>query len=249
MVLAAIYLAAVGIAARMLVTVQGRTHFFWYIGLVAAFLVLFSLVWVWQRLPGPALHGVFLVQAALVFALLYLDPDLDYVSGFYAVLAFQAAVVFRARWRWAWTAVLLGLTLVPLMVLLGPARGLGLALTTTAIGIALVALAIASQEIEAARKQSREMLARLESTNAELTQYAADVDYLAALQERNRLARELHDSVSQAMFSVLLTVRSAQLMRKTEPEAVPAQLELLQGLTQEALARMRGFIVELRSRS
>ena len=249
MVLAALYLVAFGLAARMLVTVQPRAHFFWYVGLVAAFLVLFSLVWMWQRLPRPALHAVFLAQAAIVFALLYFDPELDYVSGFYAVLAFQAAVVFGGRWRWAWTAVLLALTLVPLMVLLGPARGLGRGLTTPAIGVALAALAIASQEIEAARKQSRDMLARLETTNAELTKYAAEVDYLAALQERNRLARELHDSVSQAMFSVLLTVRSAQLMRKTEPEAVPAQLELLQGLTQEALARMRGFIVELRSRS
>jgi signal transduction histidine kinase len=75
------------------------------------------------------------------------------------------------------------------------------------------------------------------------------VDELAALRERNRLARELHDSVSQAVFSIVLAVRSAQLMREREPDRVEEQLALLQELTQNALARMRAFIADLRPRS
>ena len=90
------------------------------------------------------------------------------------------------------------------------------------------------------------MLSDLEATNEQLKEYAAEVEELAAVEERNRLARELHDSVSQAMFGIVLATRSAQIMRERDPAGVPAQLERLQVLTQDALARMRGFISELR---
>jgi signal transduction histidine kinase len=192
---------------------------------------------------------VFVVQAAIVIALLAPDPEFDYVTGLFVLLAYQAATVFRGRLRRLWIAACVALIGASLMIFAGPLEGLGLALTTMAIGIAMAALAIAGQEIEVAGSESDEMLAHLERTNAELKRRAAQVDELAALRERNRLARELHDSVSQAVFSIVLAVRSAQLMREREPDRVEEQLALLQELTQNALARMRAFIADLRPRS
>jgi len=135
------------------------------------------------------------------------------------------------------------------MVALGPFRGLGLAMTTMAVAIAFPALAVASREIELARADSQKMVADLEATHQRLEEYAAQADELAVMEERNRLARELLDSVSQAMFSILLATRSAQIMQQKDPDGVPAQLEQLQALTQEALVRMRGFIAELRPKT
>lgn len=71
----------------------------------------------------------------------------------------------------------------------------------------------------------------------------------AGMAERQRLARELHDSVSQALFSMTLHARTAE--RRLEalgPEAGPAQEEVqrLQELTRGALAEMRALIFELR---
>jgi signal transduction histidine kinase len=184
-----------------------------------------------------------------VLALLAFEPEFDYVTAFFALLTYQAAVVFRGWPRRIWIATLVALVAGSLMVARGPAVGLGLALTTMAFSIAMAALATASQEIEAARSASVDILGQLEKTNAELKEHAVEVEELAALQERNRLARELHDSVSQAMFSILLAVRSAQLMREREPESVQTQLELLQELSKDALARMRLFITDLRPKS
>ena len=115
-----------------------------------------------------------------------------------------------------------------------------------AVTVAFPALALASRDIENSRAESREMVAELQTTNERLRAYAAEVEELAVIEERNRLARELHDSVSQAMFSVQLATRSAQIMLQKDPQAVEAQLEQLQTLTHDALARMRGFISELR---
>ena len=72
----------------------------------------------------------------------------------------------------------------------------------------------------------------------------------AALVERNRLARDLHDSVSQALFSMTLHVRTAQrhLEAAQLPDDHPLAVEVdqLRGLTQAALAEMRALIFELR---
>jgi signal transduction histidine kinase len=72
----------------------------------------------------------------------------------------------------------------------------------------------------------------------------------AALEERHRLARELHDSVSQALFSMTLHARTAQ--RHLEAAGLAAdhpvaiEVDQLHGLTQAALAEMRALIFELR---
>ena len=72
----------------------------------------------------------------------------------------------------------------------------------------------------------------------------------AALEERHRLARELHDSVSQALFSMTLHARTAQRHLETAGLAadhpVAIEIEQLHGLTQTALAEMRALIFELR---
>lgn len=71
-----------------------------------------------------------------------------------------------------------------------------------------------------------------------------------ALEARHRLARELHDSVSQALFSMTMETRAAQLLLEREglPEDGPLaeRLSNLRQLTQGALAEMRALIFELR---
>ncbi|MCB0905800.1 MAG: PAS domain-containing protein [Nocardioidaceae bacterium] len=72
----------------------------------------------------------------------------------------------------------------------------------------------------------------------------------ATLVERHRLARDLHDSVSQALFSMTLHVRTAQRHLEAAGLAadhpVAVEVDQLQGLTQAALAEMRALIFELR---
>ncbi|HEX6220809.1 MAG TPA: GAF domain-containing sensor histidine kinase [Acidimicrobiia bacterium] len=70
-----------------------------------------------------------------------------------------------------------------------------------------------------------------------------------AWEERNRLARELHDSVSQALFSMTLQVRALQLAldkREEDRSLLAERVERLSELTQGALAEMKSLIFELR---
>ncbi len=69
---------------------------------------------------------------------------------------------------------------------------------------------------------------------------------LAASTERAHLARELHDSVTQALFAMSLTTRSIELLLPRDREAALEKFEELRQLQREALAEMRSLIFELR---
>ncbi|MGW0810499.1 GAF domain-containing protein [Nonomuraea sp. NPDC002799] len=80
-------------------------------------------------------------------------------------------------------------------------------------------------------------------TNARLYE---DGRELAMLEERNRMARELHDAVTQKLFSLRLTAQAAATMLDKAPDRVAVELERVQRLAGEALAELRAVIVELR---
>jgi two-component system, NarL family, sensor kinase len=67
---------------------------------------------------------------------------------------------------------------------------------------------------------------------------------IALTAERNRLARDLHDSVNQILFSLSLTARGGREM--TDNEEVKETFNFLQDLAQEALNEMRALIWQLR---
>lgn len=245
----AVYLAAAASTARALALTADPRRLPWIAGLHGGFVLLFTLVLWRPGLPAGLRHAYFAVQSSIVLGLLSLDPELDFVTSLFVLLCYQSALVFGGRARWAWIGACVALTGVSLMAGLGPARGLALGLVPMAIGVVLPACAIANGEAEADRARSEALRDESEAAHRRLQAYAAQAEELAAVEARNRLARELHDSVSQTMFGILLAVRSAQVLLDRGPERVRPELERLQALTQSALAQMRGLIDELRPKS
>lgn len=73
----------------------------------------------------------------------------------------------------------------------------------------------------------------------------------AALEERQRLARELHDSVSQALFGIALGTNSALTLldQHRDSSRVSQALEYVLSLAETGMAEMRALIFELRPES
>jgi signal transduction histidine kinase len=69
---------------------------------------------------------------------------------------------------------------------------------------------------------------------------------LRAVQERQRLARELHDSVSQALYAIGLDIATAQRIGGADPTRLDAILRDAQALAEAGLAEMRALLFELR---
>jgi signal transduction histidine kinase len=82
--------------------------------------------------------------------------------------------------------------------------------------------------------------------NARLYQQAQE---LAASEERQRLARELHDSVSQALYGIALGARTARTLLDRDPPAAVEPVDYVLSLAEVGLAEMRALIFELRPES
>ena len=86
-------------------------------------------------------------------------------------------------------------------------------------------------------------LTRLVDERAKLSRDAARA---AVLEERQRLARELHDAVSQAVFSIVMMSAAARRLLPDHPEKAAHELEEVSRTAQIAQREMRALLLELR---
>lgn len=88
--------------------------------------------------------------------------------------------------------------------------------------------------------------AALAIQNARLHQQAQT---LAAMKERERLARELHDAVSQTLFSASIVAEALPRLRERHPDEMQNGLDELHRLARGALSEMRSLLLELRPKA
>ncbi|MFZ1754417.1 MAG: sensor histidine kinase [Caldilineaceae bacterium] len=122
----------------------------------------------------------------------------------------------------------------------GPEEQAQLAAVISQAGLAL-AYAEALEDLnELNRNLEREVLVQ---TAQVLDQQRA----LAVTEERQRLARDLHDSVTQTLFSISLGSRALSKLAPRDPQATAQGLVEQEAAAQQALAEMRALLAQLRS--
>ena len=102
----------------------------------------------------------------------------------------------------------------------------------TSLGVGLASVVISLFWRYANEKDER---LKLECQNREL----------AVVEERNRIARELHDSVSQNLFGISLNLKTLKYLLNRDPEKAVSTIELLQEMVAEIQSEMRLMIYEL----
>jgi signal transduction histidine kinase len=242
---AGVYLLYLAVVIRTLANPFIHQRLSVYLVLEFLFLVLFTLA-LYRPVQKPFWkHFYFICQSLIVLILIWLRPRFDFIVVLFILLSFQAVLLFSGRARWIWVTLFTLLTGLPLILALGLLQGLSLALMPMTMCIIFAAYVAVMQEIEEGVQQNDILLRDLREANRQLTESAGQVEELSAMQERNRLARELHDSVSQTMFGISLHTRAAQILLARAPDRVGPQLEQLKQLTHSALEEMRGLIAEL----
>lgn len=92
--------------------------------------------------------------------------------------------------------------------------------------------------------QSREQLAQ---ANAQLREYALQIESLATLQERNRIAREIHDSLGHSLTALNIQLEGALKLWQAKPEQAQSFLQEAKALGSTALQDVRHSVSTLRS--
>jgi signal transduction histidine kinase len=234
------------VAIRTILIYQGQPNLFPVVVLLMAFALLYlSEPWLSGRFPAYR-YFYFLVQTVLVSLFCYLDPFLDMKTVLFVPLFIQAFRAFSRQVLIILTIFYMVLIIVFIIPKLGLLEGAAFILLGVAVGAFFISYDFLYSRTRADQAESQRLLADLQSAHEKLQEYATQAEELAAVRERNRLARELHDSVSQAIFSITLTSQSIQVLLEREPARVPAVLDRLQELTAGALSQLRSIIAELR---
>src|SRR3712207_3400887 len=108
-----------------------------------------------------------------------------------------------------------------------------------------VAAAFTAVITELLRREQRAR-AELADANTKLRGYAAQAEELATTQERNRVARDIHDGLGHHLTVVQMQVQAARAVLGSDPEKADAVLAQAQQQATEALAEVRRSVVTLR---
>jgi signal transduction histidine kinase len=193
----------------------------------------------------PAYFPLYLVcQTILPCALLSLPDASDFFAALLIILSMQVMMRLDPRLGALW----IGLCAVIMGFLFWRAYGpeaIAFTLIYTAGQVFLGSYALATRRAQAARLKNQQLAGELGSAIQQLQTYSTRREQLAVARERNRLARELHDSVTQTVFSMTLTTESALLLVERDPTRLKAQLEHLGQLAQGALGEIQVLVSEL----
>ena len=233
-------------ALRAVIYYQGQPQ------LVAAVLLMagYGLLYATEPLLSPRLPWYrflyFPLQTTLLLVATNLRPFLDVTCQLYIPLGVQALHAFSRRVALAWMVFFAVLLTATMISGAGGMEGMGISLVIVGAGTLLISYELLYTQTQADEAESEVLLAELRQAHQKLQEHAAQAEELAAARERNRLARDLHDSVSQTIFGITLTSQAARLLLARDPARVPEQLDRLQEMTGSALGRLRSLIAQLR---
>jgi signal transduction histidine kinase len=174
--------------------------------------------------------GVFAFSAASVGATLML-----------VVLAIRATLLLPLP---AVAAVVLPLPLLHAGMELDEGLREGLALFAAA-GFAVVLTKVLMRE-QQARAELARTHAELAVAHERLREYAAQAERLAAVQERNRVARDIHDGLGHALTVVQMQIKAARAVLAPDPARADTMLAKAQDQAEEALREVRRSVSALR---
>ncbi len=189
------------------------------------------------------------LQSIFIVTLLLLPPNEDYFSILYVCLTIQAVSYFSIRKGFVWIAIFSILLFAALVYARGTKEG-ALFFPVPLAGCIITGLYImAARKALEEKNKSQTLLTALQGAYNKLEDYTKHAETFAAAEERNRLARELHDSVTQKLFSMTLTAEAARMIYEKEPAGVVSLLQRIQELSHDSLNEMRTLLKKLRPKT
>lgn len=188
--------------------------------------------------PGPARVAMVVAMVASAATLVGVQPD---GPGFLGMFLPVSAAAFRLRRRDAVEVAAFAVAALAVAAALGPPRSLDpVILDELAIG-AYFGCAVFAGRFIVADEQSQFVIAQLEATRAAQA-------HAAALGERQRLAREMHDVLAHSLSGLVLNLEGARMMagRGVEGPELEQAITRAHGLAKTGLTEAQRAIGMLR---
>jgi signal transduction histidine kinase len=215
----------------------------------------FAWLWVYRRLPvgsdaaaiSPALMALLIVITLLVEQLLWLGMGYDWLLPF--VTASLIALCYPARRALPLVGLL---ALLSSLTLVAHDHGDGLATVAQEQielipGFAFVfAFSVAVRWQREQRERAEALVAELEDAQRQLQTYATEVEELTVARERNRIAREIHDTLGHYLTLLAVQLETATKLEQRGDPRLRAELVEARRVAAECLAEVRRSVAALR---
>lgn len=186
-----------------------------------------------------------LAECGLLTVMLAVSP----LRGFFflIVLPIVSEAVFELPWKKA-TAIVVYLFAVSLGVIVwsfGTRNLLDVSIAYAAAFAFTIAFSVIGYRSVAARDRAETLTAELEAANQQLRAHAAEAEKLATIQERNRLAREIHDGVGHYLTVIKVQLDAATALLPADPARAADSVAKAARLAGDALDDVRRSVGSL----
>ena len=202
-----------------------------------------TLHWLSMRVLKWGQVAIYLIiQSVLAFSIVTLGGSIGPLLALYMGLIGETIGLLgeKPRWRIVAVAAFLGLSLLNYILQVSRTEWYWWFLAMLPMTFFVVVYVILYTRQAEANTRARELLAELETANHQLTEYAARVEDLTIAAERQRMARELHDTLSQGLAGLILQLEAADAhLAANHPERARDILE-------QSMEKARGTLREAR---
>ncbi|MGQ0604893.1 MAG: sensor histidine kinase [Anaerolineales bacterium] len=195
--------------------------------------------WGYRAAITPRRVGTyFTIQTALVTGLLILSGASDAFNFLFFILGIQATMTLPRRIAIAWILVFFLVNSL-IAVWCRGADGLITILFNAAVYSMTGVFGYTLRQSELNRRHSQQLLEELRATQQQLRD-------LAVVEERNRLARDLHDSAKQQAFALSAQLDAVRSLIRRDPAAAETHVERAEQLADNLRQELASLILELR---
>lgn len=197
--------------------------------------------------PPWKYHLYLLVQGSLVAGLLLLVPGWTMFPVLYCLLSIQAILFLPLRHGVLWIVAFTLVTAMSFARSGGWDEALYALLVYGGSYAFFGAFAGALVRADEARQQSQALLTELREAHQQLQEYAMRVEELAVVEERNRLAREMHDTLGHRLTVAAVQLEGAQRLCALDQEKAASMVGTVRDQVRDALRELRDTVAALRT--
>jgi NarL family two-component system sensor histidine kinase YdfH len=191
-----------------------------------------------------------ILQAGLIFAISLLTTSPILTLGLWVTLLVETVALLWPAWQAMVLSAALyyGLMALNWVLIWGLQEAVSLIPPVALVLCGLLFYALAMAREYRSRQKAQEMVRQLEATQRQLEEYAEQVEELTISHERQRMAREMHDTLAQGLAGVIMQLEAADShLESNRPVEARVLVEQAMQRARQTLHEARRAIQALRS--
>ena len=192
-------------------------------------------------------RGIYFILSLQILILLAGAVVLPTINILIVNLSLLAVIRLSTRWGMLWTGFIALVNMGIQYYESGFPDGVVDGFINSFVVFALAAFASSLLQADRARRETQRLLSELQAAHEQLQEYAAQVEELAVARERDRLSRDLHDTLGHRLTVSIVQLEGAGRLIAAAPERATQMVDAVRQQLDEGLSEVRRTVAMLRT--